>query len=432
MKTKVSLLPTFKPAKTNSAGLAPIVVRITVAGRRADLSTSIRVAAKDWSSARLRVLNSCPKATTYNAAITKALDQLTDLWADLERQGKPVTAQAIARAYRAGGASVTLLEMGRAYLAERTSLVGIEVAAGTVKSDQHTLVKLRTFLTANSLTQLVPDEVSQSLADKFLYWLLGAGNCTRNTANKHVRALVHMLRWGCRREYIKVNPLQYYSCKTPATKPIVFLGEEELYNLTHLPLGEGLGLWAERVRDAFILQCWTGLAYADLKKLNVAACAAYYTNQQGTVQRVLRLVRQKSKMGQAYECVIPLLPEAERVLAKYQDKVVLPKLATYNEALKTVGALARIAPDKMTSHVGRKTAGTLMLNRGIPLGEVSKFLGHSNTLITQRVYAKLLDTSVIDAFGAAFGSVPPLAIQPAAPRLLLPQTPTRPARRPNQ
>jgi integrase/recombinase XerD len=426
MKTRVSLLLVLKAAKLNKQGTAPIAVRITVGGRRADLSTNIRVAPADWHGIRQRVRAGHPQAITYNAALTKALDHLTDLWADLERQGKPVTAQALARAYRANGSPLSLLELGAAHLAERTSLVGIEVAAGTVKSERHTLAKTRAFLAAHRLTHLRPDEVSESLADKFLYWLLGAGGCTRNTANKHVRALGHLLRWGCRREYLKTNPLQYYSCKTPAAKPIIFLGEQELHTLTHLPLSSGVSRWAERVRDYFVFQCWTGLAYADLRQLNVAASATFHTDQVGTVRRVLRLVRQKSKMGQAYECVIPLLPEAERILAKYGSKLALPALNTYNEALKEVGTLAGIEPVKMNSHVGRKTAGTLMLNRGVPLAVVSKFLGHSNTLITQRVYAKLLDTSVVEAFGTVFGEVPALPIPPVTLHLLPAQRTTQP------
>jgi integrase len=71
--------------------------------------------------------------------------------------------------------------------------------------------------------------------------------------------------------------------------------------------------------------------------------------------------------------------------------------------LKELGKLCGIAADKMTTHVGRKTAGTLLLNMGVPLPVVSKFLGHANVLITQKLYAELLDTTVVDAFAQLGG-----------------------------
>ncbi len=53
------------------------------------------------------------------------------------------------------------------------------------------------------------------------------------------------------------------------------------------------------------------------------------------------------------------------------------------------------------SHSARHTVAILMLNRGIPIEMVSKFLGHTNISITSRVYAKVVDDSVIKAFKKA-------------------------------
>ena len=51
-------------------------------------------------------------------------------------------------------------------------------------------------------------------------------------------------------------------------------------------------------------------------------------------------------------------------------------------------------PDSITTHVGRKTAGTFLLNHGVPLETVSKVLGHKSVKITQSHYAELLTDTV--------------------------------------
>jgi integrase/recombinase XerD len=136
-------------------------------------------------------------------------------------------------------------------------------------------------------------------------------------------------------------------------------------------------------------------------------------------------------MYKGYECVIPLLPEAERILAHYQDELPVFTNQVYNRYLKELGQFCDIKAEKMTTHVGRKTAGTLFLNMGAPLPVVSKILGHANVLITQRLYAELLDTTVIDAFAMLGGYAPPekvetISFEAEAPRPI--PMPVRPAR----
>ena len=40
----------------------------------------------------------------------------------------------------------------------------------------------------------------------------------------------------------------------------------------------------------------------------------------------------------------------------------------------------------------------VLLNKGVPIELVAKVLGHSNMSVTQKVYAKVLDTAMIKKF----------------------------------
>jgi len=49
-----------------------------------------------------------------------------------------------------------------------------------------------------------------------------------------------------------------------------------------------------------------------------------------------------------------------------------------------------------TPHTLRRTFGSYLLNKGLRLEVVSKLLGHSSTVVTERAYAELLGSTIRD------------------------------------
>ncbi|WP_198172861.1 site-specific integrase [Hymenobacter ginkgonis] len=326
-------------------------------------------------------------------------DDLNDIHADLERQGKTVTARRILDIYRNPRTHLSLLDLMQAMLKEEKKLVGVELALGTYTGHKSRFKKVAQFLAAHNLSDLHPSEFTYSTADKFLHWLLLDQKFGRNSAVKGVQVVGMVLAWGVRRELLDVNPMQQYKYKLAPPKDIIYLMAEDVAELAAFPLEEPT---LQKVRDAFILQCWTGLAYADLLALNVRRDVENYIDQQGVKRRLLRVRRQKSTYVKNYECIIPLLPEAERILTQYNDKVPIFTNQAYNRYLKEIGARLGFSPEQMTTHVGRKTAGVLMLNLGVRMEVVSKYLGHRSVTMTERIYAKILDKTLIEDFGRVF------------------------------
>ncbi|WP_423227683.1 tyrosine-type recombinase/integrase [Salipiger profundus] len=66
------------------------------------------------------------------------------------------------------------------------------------------------------------------------------------------------------------------------------------------------------------------------------------------------------------------------------------KIRSIRKGLKSVGAAAGV--DGVTAHVFRHTAAVHMAEAGISMSEISQYLGHSNTSITERVYARYSPT----------------------------------------
>lgn len=93
---------------------------------------------------------------------------------------------------------------------------------------------------------------------------------------------------------------------------------------------------------------------------------------------------------------IPLFPPAMEILNKYNGKLPVISNAKYNKYLKEVAAKAKLNKP-ISTHWARHTGATLMLNNGVDMRVVAKICGHSSAKITEKVYAKLLDETVVDA-----------------------------------
>jgi site-specific recombinase XerD len=81
---------------------------------------------------------------------------------------------------------------------------------------------------------------------------------------------------------------------------------------------------------------------------------------------------------------------------KYDGQLPIISNPKYNEYLKVVAQAAGI--DKpLSTHWARHTGATLLINEGVIPQVIKKICGHSTTKITEQIYAKLLDETVVDA-----------------------------------
>jgi integrase len=140
-------------------------------------------------------------------------------------------------------------------------------------------------------------------------------------------------------------------------------------------------------KDLFLIQCYTGLAFADLYTTDFSAITQIGDNY------LLQDTRQKTGTPFA----ILLLPPVMDILTRYGG--TLPRLAydVYNRNLKVVSALAGVQKH-VSTHIGRHTlATTIAMAAGIPIEIVSRMLGHTHISTTQ-IYAKVLPENVLAGY----------------------------------
>ena len=142
----------------------------------------------------------------------------------------------------------------------------------------------------------------------------------------------------------------------------------------------------QRVRDLFVFQCYTCMSYTDLanfdsKKIEIVNGEQVYSSR-----------REKTNV----RFTVPLLPPALAILKLYKGKLPIISNVKYNKYLKEVADVAGI-DKKISTHWARHTGATLLLNAGVRIDVVAKVCGHSNTKMTEKIYAKMMPNTVVDA-----------------------------------
>lgn len=242
---------------------------------------------------------------------------------------------------------------------------------------------LRRFKEWGKITSL--DDLTERNVIELDKYLIERGMVAKSRWNNWHRFLNSFIMDAIDDGYIQKNPYKWVNIDRGDGNTGIdnYLSLEELRQLSDaLMPSERL----ERVRDIFLFQCYTCLAYKDLKDFKPSNI------EDIDGQQVYRGKRGKTGV----EFTIPLLPKALEILEKYDRKLPVISNVKYNKYVKEVAETAELKK-KLTTHWARHTGATMLLNAGVPMQVVSKVCGHSSTKMTERVYAKLLDKTVIEA-----------------------------------
>jgi integrase len=199
-----------------------------------------------------------------------------------------------------------------------------------------------------------------------------------NMAVKYCLNLKRIINVAVLKGWMVANPLNAYKTIYNDT-PQVYLDEKEVETLRTFPVPKAK---YQLALDLFLFQAHTGVAYTDLCNLTPGDISEV------DKQRWIIKARQKTEVV----ATIPILKESAELIEKFADhkkrgKHLFPTISIqkYNQYLAEIGVLAGLEK-RLSSHVCRRTLGNIALAKGISLNVISKILGHSNTLVTHRIY----------------------------------------------
>ncbi|MFD1292339.1 site-specific integrase [Lutibacter holmesii] len=393
MKNSLSQLFYIKKTKIDSNQKTNIYLRITVNSRRAELSIQRKVHIDKWNSSANRVKGYSREAQEINQYIDLISNKINKIHQQFIEDNKPFTAIQIRDKYLGKDENQKmLLKIFQDHNEQVEKLVGKDFAAGTVLRYKTAKSHIEEFIKfEHRLNDIPVVDVDHKFITGFEYYLKTERNCAHNTAVKYITNFKKIIRIAYANDWITKDPFFNWKARLKSVDR-EFLSEEEIQELVKkefkLPR-------LDLVKDIFLFSCFTGLAYADVKKLtNNCIVIGIDGNKWINTKR--------TKTNTVSN--IPLLPLSNTIIEKYAnhkevldcDKL-LPVLSNQkmNAYLKEIADLCGITKN-LTFHLARHTfATTVTLTNGVPIESVSKMLGHKSLKTTQH-YAKILDRKVSD------------------------------------
>ncbi|HJC17254.1 MAG TPA: site-specific integrase [Candidatus Alistipes stercorigallinarum] len=391
-RTTFGLLFYIRRDKTNKRGEAPVFMRLTINGERADASIKRFIEPHAWNSAKGKANEKSRGGKDLNLYLDAISANILRIQRDLELDKKEVSAQIILNRYLGKEQSDrhTLMEVFRAHNEKCRALSGISLAPATVIRYETTLRLTEEFLQKNYKKEdCYLDEVTNQFIEDFEFFLKTVRRCCHNTTTKYLLNFKKIIRIALAKGWMKKDPFaQVHFHFEPVERE--FLEKQELKAM----LNKEITITRlAQVRDIFCFCCLTGLAFTDVQQLRPEHLVA---DIHGKIW--IRKARQKTKNM----CNIPLLDEAQKIIDRYRDHpycqthgVLLPVCSNQkmNSYLKELADICGIRKN-LSTHCARHTFATLTLASGATIDNVAKMLGHANVNMTRR-YAKVLDSSIM-------------------------------------
>lgn len=376
-------------------GTAPVEVRVTIDRRAYYINTGVSVRPREW---KFRQIVNRGDADTLNERVAIMLERVDRIVNERLQAGteSEIDFEEVRRLVFSPDARRSVDDAEDMLAWMESEIDRLDVAKGTLNHYRVSVAALVKSGVMNRWSDLSPENVRRF--DAFLHkikkhqtdaermagipWKY-IGQATVRNYHKDIKALLgRALKFGI----IQSNP---YDCmkgeiKRGDVETVEFLTDDERSRIEGLKMNEGSMLAV--VRDLFIFQCYTGMAYADMQAFSLEQC-----QRDGDA-----LIYSSPRVKTGVTFYIRLLPKAREIAEKYGGR--LPKVSdqTCNANLKTIASETGITK-KLTTHVGRHTFATWALRNGVPIERVGKMLGQRKIVTTQR-YAKLLAQDVYAEF----------------------------------
>ncbi|SFZ93349.1 Site-specific recombinase XerD [Flaviramulus basaltis] len=368
-------------------GKAPLYARITVNGKRAELSLKRKLLVSNWDANKNRLKGLSDVTKIFNNYLEQVHSELFESYQELKDKNQLVTAQLIKSSFLDNGISNHALSDIIDYHNEHMKST---LRWGTQKNYFTTHKYLYLFLKQkHKTTDMFLSQLSYKFIIDFERYLRHQKSMGNNTVMKHIERLRKMVSLAYKMEWIEKDPFIKFEAKYER-KERTFLTTNELqtiedkqFDIPRLQL----------IKDLFVFSCYTGLSYGDVMGLTRDNLCIGIDGKQWIYSQ-----REKTSVP----VKIPLLSKALGIIAKYKThpnsinkETLFPTISNQklNSYLKEIADVCRIRKN-LTFHIARHTfATTVTLSNGVPIETVSKLLGHRKITTTQ-IYAKVIERKV--------------------------------------
>ena len=405
MNIKRNIIFTLERRKKNGVLITenvPIRMRVNFASKRIEFTTGYRIDSAKWDADKQRVKNGCSNklkqsASEINASLLEYYTEIQSIFKRFEVEDVMPTPEQIKEAFNALHKPVSEEpKPKKEALPCDFFQVFDDFVEDCGRQNNWTDSTFEKFAAVkNHLTNfregLTFEFFDERGLNDYVGYLRDVKEMRNTTIGKQLSFLKWFLRWAFKKGVHQNNAYDSYKPKLKSTqKKIIFLTWDELNRLREFKIPSNKQA-LERVRDAFLFQCFTGLRYSDVFNLRRSDIKGDHIE--------VTTVKTSDSL------IIELNNHSKAILDKYKDVAfkndkVLPVITNQkmNDYLKELAEMAGIdEPVRQTyykgneriddvtpkyallgTHAGRRTFICNALALGIPPQVVMKWTGHSD------------------------------------------------------
>ena len=359
--------------KASATKKAVVEMRITYNYKQKWISTGIWLYPNQWKNGK--IVN-CPDIIQVSETLDKLLSDVRQIILDMSKEGNIDIMAIPDRLKKLNAPKISFLEFCNQRAVIRKY--------GKKKDSQERYDRfLRLFQDWGKIREF--EDITEQSIISYDKYLADKGMRDYSKWNNYHRFLNGFILDAIKEGLMTKNPYAWVNINKEKSRTGIdkYLTFEEFKKIKTAPMPTPC---LERVRDLFVFQTYTCLRYSDL--------AAFDATRVQEINGMPVYLGDSIKTTKRF--VIPILTPANEILHKYEGKLPIISNVKYNLYLKNVAQAAGI--DKpLSTHWARHTGATMLLNEGTEMKIVSKVCGHSSTRITEQVYAKILNETVVDA-----------------------------------
>ena len=361
--------------------------RVTINGSVAQFSCKCSIPKELWDAKGNRAKGKSKEARDINLSLDNIKAQIIKHYQRLSDRKAFVTADMVRNAYQGIGTEYETL-LG-AFDKDNESFkkrIGIDRALSSYQVRVRARNHLASFIRKNykrsdiSMLELTPDFIKEYEMHNGSVW----SNCMwlkTIVAKAHYNGLTSR------------NPFAQYRVNQNI-KDRAYLTEDEIKAVMTHEFTDGKLAY---IRDLFVFASFTALSFVDIKEL--------------TTDDIVDVNGEKWILSKRHKTKVPfqvkLLDIPLQIIKRYEsfqeNKFIFPDLNYWSRCKPLKRMIHECGIEKPISfHCSRHGFATLALSKGMPIESVSKILGHTNIVTTQK-YAKVT-TEKIDRDLTVFGS----------------------------
>lgn len=387
---KVSFYIKREKSAANTSGIYPIIGKIIIGNTIAQFSSKLKVEERLWNVKSGRATGKSRQAVELNRAINKINLAIHTSYKDILKRTGKVTAVEVKNAFQGNVTTQkTVLVLFEEMMQDFKARIGIDRAASTYKQYEVLYSQLKDFLKVQYHVNDIPfGELDLPFIESLDFYFRVKRKMKARTVKSRLVLFNKVVLLALHRNIINRHPFADFGTEK-TTLQNKSLNSEELERLVSTPLKSATQRF---IRDMFVFSVFTGISYADLKKLT---WKDIIKESDGSLW--ISSERQKTKTTFNVKLLdIPIqIIEYYEGLADNDNVFPIMSLGQVNVGLKRIARHCKINRT-LTYHMARYTfASQICLSQGVPIESVSRMLGHTSILTTQR-YARLNNEKVIN------------------------------------